>query len=96
VTNAVRERQYNANLGLVRSLLAAAISRLSEPDSKDNYRASRLTAIWMQASVTKAARVIDPRHADRLLDVLPSTSRITASVENDAVNHATIPSAIPF
>ncbi len=28
-----------------------------EPDSKDNYRASRLTAIWMQASVTKAARV---------------------------------------
>ncbi|MGB6700515.1 MAG: hypothetical protein WBE80_17915, partial [Methylocella sp.] len=23
-----------------------------EPDSKDNYRASRLTAIWMQASVT--------------------------------------------
>ncbi len=29
----------------------------SEPDSKDNYRASRLTAIWMQASVTKAARV---------------------------------------
>ena len=29
----------------------------SEPDSKDNYRASRLTAIWMQANVTKAARV---------------------------------------
>src|ERR1700730_11501744 len=28
-----------------------------EPDSKDNYRASRLTAIWMQANVTKAARV---------------------------------------
>ena len=28
-----------------------------EPDSKGNYRASRLTAIWMQASVTKAARV---------------------------------------
>ena len=28
-----------------------------EPDSKDNYRASRLTAIWMQASVTNAARV---------------------------------------
>ena len=28
-----------------------------EPDLKDNYRASCLTAIWMQASVTKAARV---------------------------------------
>ncbi len=26
-------------------------------NSKDNYRASRLTAIWMQANVTKAARV---------------------------------------
>jgi Transposase DDE domain len=28
-----------------------------EPYSKDNYRASRLMAIWMQANVTKAARV---------------------------------------
>jgi hypothetical protein len=34
--------------------------------------------------------------ADRSHAVLPSTSRITASVANDAVNHATIPSAIPF
>ncbi len=35
----------------------AVLGRVLEPDSKDNYRASRLTAIWMQASVTKAARV---------------------------------------
>src|SRR5260370_3073610 len=31
--------------------------RLLEPDSKGNYCARRLIAIWMQASVTKARRV---------------------------------------
>ena len=37
--------------------LSSPAIALLEPDSKDNYRASRLTAIWMQANVTKAARV---------------------------------------
>jgi hypothetical protein len=41
--------------GLLGTVLVVVL--ILEPDSKDNYRASRLTAIWMQASVTKAARV---------------------------------------
>ena len=33
---------------------ASPYEKLLEPDSKDNYRASRLIAIWMQARVTNA------------------------------------------
>jgi hypothetical protein len=35
----------------------ALIRETLEPDSKDNYRASRRIAIWRQANVTKEERV---------------------------------------